>query len=450
MRSHRLVLLSIIAIFLVSALIDLPPIPLKFHWGKINVDQQIGGYRLDFELFGNRIKNNLELKRGLDLQGGVHVVLGADMSNIVAGDRNTALESARRVIERRVNFYGVSEANIQTSKAGNEYRLIVELPGVTDVSQALSVIGQTAQLDFRELPPTSNQASPSAFQTSDFVKTDLTGADLSRSFPSFDQTSGVPEVSLEFSSEGAKKFEEITRRNVGKPLAIFLDNQLLSAPRVDEPISGGKALIRGQFTLDDVKSLSVQLNAGVLPVPVKILEQRTIGATLGQSSVDRSIFAGAVGLFLVAIFMVFYYGKLGLLADVALLIYGLITLALYKVGGVVLTLPGVAGFILSMGMAVDANILIFERLREEIRLGRPLLSAIELSFERAWDSIRDANACTLIICFILFNPFNWSYLNTSGLVRGFALTLALGVVISLFTGIVVSRNLIRIFYKGSR
>ncbi|MEK7611089.1 MAG: protein translocase subunit SecD [Patescibacteria group bacterium] len=448
MKSHRFVLFSILAIFLVSALIDLPPIPVKFHWGKINIDKRIGGYRLDFELFGKRIQNNLELRRGLDLQGGVHVVLNADMEKIPAGDRSTALESARRVIERRVNFYGVSEANIQTSRAGNDYRLIVELPGVTDVSQALSVIGQTAQLDFRELSISANEATSAAFRADDFSITGLTGADLTRAYASFDQSNGAPEVSLEFSPEGGRKFEEITKRNVGKPLAIFLDNVVLSSPRVDEPISGGKAVIRGQFTLDEVKALSIQLNAGALPVPVKVLEQRSIGATLGQSSVDKSIFAGAIGLFLVAVFMAFYYGRLGLLADVALLIYGLITLALYKLFGVVLTLPGVAGFILSMGMAVDANILIFERLREEIRLGRPLLAAIEMSFQRAWDSIRDANACTLIICFILFNPLNWSFLNSSGMVRGFALTLAVGVVISLFTGIVVSRNLIRLFYKG--
>lgn len=448
MKSHRFVLLSIIAIFFVAALIDLPPIPFKFSLGKINIDQRIGGYRLDFEFFGKRIQNNLELRRGLDLQGGVHVVLNADMEKIPAGDRDTALESARRVIERRVNFYGVAEANIQTSRAGNDYRLIVELPGVTDVAQALSVIGQTAQLDFREFSPKSKQASPSARQLTDFVQTDLTGADLVKVYPSFDTNSGAPQISLEFSVPGAKKFEEITARNVKESLAIFLDNQPLEIATVQEKISGGKAVINGQFTLDQVKSIAVQLNAGALPVPVKVIEQRSIGATLGQSSVDKSIFAGVIGLLLVAVFMAFYYGRLGLLADVALLIYGLITLALYKIFGVVLTLPGVAGFILSMGMAVDANILIFERLREEMRLGRPLLVAIEMSFQRAWDSIRDANACTLIICFILFNPLNWSFLNSSGMVRGFALTLGVGVVISLFTGIVVSRNLIRLFYKG--
>lgn len=448
MKKTRTPLFLIAAIIFVALIIDLPPIPLRIDFGKIHWAKQIGGYHLDFDLFGRKVSNDLTLKKGLDLQGGVHVVLGADMSKINPGDRGTALESARRVIERRVNFYGVAEANIQTSKVGEDYRVIVELPGVTDVAQALGVIGQTAQLDFRELPVKANEATPSAFRAEDFSKTDLTGADLTKAYASFDQSTGAPEVSLEFSQEGGRKFEEITKRNVGKPLAIFLDNVVLSSPRVDEPISGGKAVIRGQFTLDEVKALAIQLNAGALPVPVKVLEQRTIGATLGQASVEKSVLAGSLGLFLVVAFMALYYGKLGLLADVALLTYGLLTLALYKLSGVVLTLPGVAGFMLSMGMAVDANILIFERLKEELRAGRSLLPAIELSFSRSWDSIRDANACTLIICFILFNPLGWSFLNTSGMVRGFALTLGVGVMLSLFTGIVVSRNLIRFFYKG--
>lgn len=279
------------------------------------------------------------------------------------------------------------------------------------------------------------------------MKTDLTGKDLKKSQVDFDNQTGQPVVSLEFSGEGAKKFAEITKRNVGRMVAIYLDGIPISAPRVEEPILEGKAIIRGNFDLNQAKNLSIQLNAGALPVPVKIIEQKNIGATLGQESVQESLRAGLVGLILVAFFMASYYGKLGILANIALIIYGLITLALYKLIPVTLTLPGLAGFLLTIGMAVDSNILIFERMKEEIRSGKPLKMAMELGFGRAWDSIRDANVCTLITGFILFNPLNWSFLNVSGMVRGFAFTLIIGTILSLFTGIVVSRTLIRIFYK---
>jgi len=219
-------------------------------------------------------------------------------------------------------------------------------------------------------------------------------------------------------------------------------------PTVDEAITSGQAVIRGNFTLETAKQLSTLLNAGALPVPIKIIEQRNVGATLGQESVQKSVRAGMVGLLMVAGFMWAYYGKLGFLADLALIIYGLITLALYKLIPVTLTLPGIAGFILSIGMAVDSNILIFERMKEETRAGCHWKRAMELGFGRAWDSIRDANICTLITCFILFNPFNWNFLNVSGMIRGFALTLGLGIFISLFTGIVVTRTLLRVLYHG--
>ena len=232
-------------------------------------------------------------------------------------------------------------------------------------------------------------------------------------------------------------------------MAIYLDNQIVIAPVVQSAILDGRAIISGQFSVDDAKILVTQLNAGALPVPVKVLEQRTVGPTLGQESVDKSVFAGFVGLSLVVAFMIFYYGRLGVIASVALVIYGLVTLAIYKFVPVVLTLPGLAGFILSIGMAVDANILIFERIKEELRLDKPLSIALENGFGRSWDSIRDANLATIITAFILFNPFEWGFLPTSGPVRGFALTLALGIFISLFTGVVITRNLIRVFYKRS-
>ncbi len=430
MSQQQKILLGIIIIVLVSLYIDLPKTSLEFN------------------LFGHHFKRELKIRQGLDLQGGLQVVLEAEMKDIAEGERDTALEAAKNVIERRVNFFGVTEPTIQTSKSADQYRIVVELPGVTATEQAIALIGQTAQLDFREpvfaeLPPESTESA----QITGFKETGLTGKDLEKAGVTFAQNTNAPQISLKFTDEGAKKFEEITQRNVGKPLAIFLDNQVISAPRVNEAISGGQAVITGQFTLDQAKNLAIQLNAGALPVPINILEQRSIGATLGQESVRKSLVAGVVGLGLVAFFMLAYYGRLGLLADVGLIIYGLITLTLYKLIPVTLTLAGMAGFLLSIGMAVDANILIFEKIKEEKRAGKPSLAAMEAGFGRAWDSIRDANICTLITCFVLFNPLGWSFLNTSGIVRGFALTLGLGIFISLFTGVVVTRTLIRVFYK---
>jgi len=324
--------------------------------------------------------------------------------------------------------------------------LLVELPGVEDVGQAIELIGQTAQLDFRVLPAEATMAA----SLEDYQSTGLTGKDLARSQVQFDPNTGQPMVGLKFSDEGAQKFGEITKNNVGKPVAIFLDELPVTMPLVREEILTGEAVISGEFDIEIAKQLSVQLNAGALPVPVKVLQQRQIGATLGDQSVQKSIQAGLIGLLMVILFMAVYYGRLGLLADIGLIIYGLLTLALYKLIPVTLTLPGIAGFLLSVGMAVDSNILIFERMKDEQRLGKSRQVAMELGFGRAWDSIRDANVCTLIICFILLNPFGWSFLNTSGIVRGFAFTLSLGVFLSLFTGIVVSRTLLRVFTVTKR
>ena len=394
-------------------------------------------------------RRDLEIKKGLDLAGGNHLVYQAEMNQVAEGDKDSALEAARANIERRVNLYGVAEPVIWTSKIGDEYRLVVELPGVEDVNQAIDLIGQTAQLDFREesLPEgEQSEATPPSIPLS-FKPTGLTGKDLKRAQVQFDPNSGQPVVGLEFSSEGAKKFEEITAKNVGKMVGIFLDQMPISLPRVEEPITGGNAIIRGDFNVDQAKGLSIQLNAGALPVPIRIIEQRNIGATLGEESIRKSVRAGLVGLLMVVLFMAAYYGFLGLLADLGLLVYALTTVALYKLIPVTLTLPGIAGFLLSVGMAVDANILIFERIKEEKRAGQPSKAALELGFGRAWDSIRDANICTLITCYVLFNPFGWSFLNVSGMIRGFALTLGLGIGIGLFTGIVVTRTLLRMFYK---
>jgi len=387
----------------------------------------------EIRLLNRSFPYDFTLRRGLDLQGGLQLVLEADMSDVSSADRPQALDSARAVVERRVDFLGVAEPTVQTSRLGESYRIIVELPGVTNPEEALALLGATAQLDFRE--------------GEKLVPTGLTGRDLARSTLEFDSTTGNPQIGLTFTTEGAQKFEEITARNVGKPLAIFLDEEILSAPTVQGRISGGNAVITGEFTLAEARRFVTQLNAGALPTPISVLERRQIGPTLGVQELQKSVVAGLIGLALVVLFMIGNYGRLGILATAALAIYGTLTMAVYKLVPVTLTLSGIAGFILSVGMAVDANVLVFERIKEERRWGKELKTAMELGFGRAWDSIRDANFATLATVSILFNPFNWSFLVTSGMVRGFALTLGLGVLLSLFTGVLVTRTLVRVFYR---
>ncbi len=439
----------IIILSILSLYISLPSkiiIKLNFPLSKIGkqdlkIEKEIIRPPFDITFGKIRFHRDLEIKKGIDLAGGAHLVFQADMGNIAQEDKDAALNSVAENIRRRVDLFGITETVVQTSRVGENYRLIVELPGLTEISQAIELIGQTAQLDFRELSPEATETATLV----DYQSTGLTGKDLTRSQVQFDDNTGKPVVGLKFSSEGAKKFAEITKRNLGRPVAIFLDEFPLTIPLVKEEITTGEAVISGEFNLNQAKKLSIQLNAGALPVPIKIIEQKNIGATLGSESIKKSIEAGLIGLLMVVFFMAAYYGKLGVLANLSLFVYGLLTLTLYKLIPITLTLPGVAGFLLSIGMAVDSNILIFERMKEEIRAGKPKEIAMELGFGRAWDSIRDANVCTLITCFILFNPFRWSFLNTSGMVRGFALTLALGVLLSLFTGIVVTRTILRTF-----
>lgn len=395
--------------------------------------------QIPYTNINKRFLGNLKLHLGLDLIGGSHLVFDANTKDLSEEERIKALDSLKQVIERRVNFYGVSEPNIQISRSEAGDRVIVELPGVTETQDAIDLVGTTAQLNFATI---SEQEEIQVLQP-----TDLTGADLSSADVVFDQVSGDPAVAIEFTPEGADKFEKLTENNVGKPLPILLDNQIVSAPVVQDKITGGQAQISGDFTLDEAKDLAIQLNAGALPVSINLVSEKSIGASLGTESVQKSVQAGLIGVGLVFLFMILFYGKLGFIANIGLIIFGLITLALYKLIPVVLTLPGVAGFLLSVGMAVDANILIFERFREEKQKGDDSLYALEISFGRAWDSIRDANIATLVTAFILANPFNWTFLHTSGPVRGFAITLSLGIGVSLFTGVFVSRNLLRYFWK---
>ncbi len=500
------------------------------------------------------------MRLGLDLQGGSALVYEADTTNIESADQASALESARDVIESRVNAFGVSEPVVQTSRAGNDWRIIVELAGIKDINQAIKLIGDTPILEFKEpaevkplsaeeekqqseldaaaktkaedilkkaldekqvfselanqysqdpgnVDATTNQkkggdlgfaqkgdfvkefeevlfgdlkngqvfpklvkttygyhiikkieerkvtennqeilevhgahiliSTPSAQPQVNYKDTGLSGKQLKRAGVSFNQSTGKPEVTLSFNSDGAKLFAEITKRNVGKNVAIFLDGQILSNPVVNQEITGGEAVISGDFTLKEAKDLAKRLNAGALPVPVNLISQQTVGATLGEDSVARSIFAGLLGVLVVAVFMIIFYRLPGFVATLALILYTLIVLAIFKLWPVTLTLAGIAGFILSIGIALDANILIFERTKEELGANRPLDTAIEEGFKRAWLSIRDSNVSSIITSLILI----WF---GSSIVKGFAITLLIGIVVSLFSAITVTRTLLRL------
>jgi len=402
-------------------------------------------------IFGRTINPpfNFEIKLGLDLKGGSHLAFEADTSKISQDDLQESLEATRDVIERRVNFFGVSEPSVQTLKSGSNYKIIVDLPGITDVQSAIDKIGATAQLTFKEEASDVKIGTTSAYIA---FKSDpvLTGKDVKKASVSYDSTSGKPQVALEFTSEGKKKFADVTKRNVGKVVGIFLDDTTLTTPVVQQEILDGNAVITGSSTTDEAKSLAQQINGGALPVSIKLVEQRNIGPSLGAEEISKSIVAGIIGLSAVLIFMFIYYGKMGLISNLALVIYGFLALAIFKVFSVVLTLSGVAGFLLSIGMAVDSNILIFERIKEEIRKKKEMSIAIRLGFGRAIDAIKDANFTTLIVAFILFNPLNWGFLPQFGLVRGFALTLIIGVGTSLFTGVFITKHLINFFYKRAK
>ncbi len=402
------------------------------------------------------INRELTFRKGLDIAGGTSMTFRAEMSEVPASQRPDALKSAKTVIERRVNLFGVSEPIVQTSNLANgESRIIVELPGVTDLNQARSIVGTTAQLSFweqgatgsakRNIPPPAYPLGLVESLGQNPKRTNLSGNDLQQTSVTFDQNTGKPQVQLVFTNEGSQKFADITKRNVGKVVAIVLDNQVIEAPRVNEPILTGNAVISGGFTIDGANALTTQLNAGALPISLTSLQNQVIGPTLGLSSLQKSLFAGIIGLVIIVIFMSVLYGRLGIIASVALFLYALFVLTIFKLSsltpyGITLTLSGIAGFVLSIGMAVDANILIFERIKEEKRLGKSMQAAIEIGFSRAWTSIRDSNMSTLITSVVL-------YKFGSGIVRGFALVLAIGVLVSMFSAIIVTRTFLRIIYK---
>lgn len=433
------------------------------------------------------ITKEIKVHEGLDLQGGLQVLLQADVAecNSVSSD---SLDSAKAIVENRINGLGVVEPRIEKSPP---CRIIVQLPGINNPDEAIKTFGGTGLLEFIDagdtplsqgqivqttgigtvvvpgqatpVPPTvAPTATPVVTSTTGVTttapvtattpvtptyRTVMTGRELRTASVAFQQTTSQPYIAFTLSDDGAKIFGDYTSRNINKYLAITMDKRVISSPVIRSAITQGSGIIEGQFSLAEAQNLVVQLKYGALPVPLKVVQSSAVGPTLGRDSVNRSITAGAIGLIMVVLFMLLYYRLPGLLADLALTVYALIVFAIYKFGipgifdYVTLTLPGIAGFILSVGMAVDANILIFERMKEELRAGRTLQMAIEAGFSRAWSSIRDSNASTLITCAILL-WFGASF--GASIVAGFALTLAIGVLVSLFTAVIVTRTFLRL------
>ena len=379
-------------------------------------------------------------KLGLDLKGGTHLVYSADVSNLQGTDVNDSLAALRETIERRVNVFGVAEPLVQLEKGSAvggspDRRLIVEMPGVTDTQKAIEMIGKTPVLDFRLMGTTVTKETKTAEVA--FVPTQLTGRFLSRASVTFGSQSNLntPTVSLKFNSEGAALFEKITREHKGEVLGIFLDGQPISTPVIQDAISGGEAVITGTFTPNEARELVRNLNLGALPVPITLISSETIGSTLGAGAVQKGITASVWAFVLVALFFLLWYRLPGVMAVLALGLYVAIILALFKLIPITVTAAGIAGLILSMGIAVDANILIFERMKEELRAGRNTVDAIKEGSARAWGAIRDGHVTSIIAAIILF------WFGTS-IVKGFALVFGLGVVLSLFTAITVTRTLL--------
>ncbi len=461
MRERKVgLLIGVIVLALAAIWVDLPTNPgLHIHLGPINFDKDI------------------RVHQGLDLQGGLQVLLEADLAEGEAVDPD-AMDAAKVIVGNRVDALGVAEPLVQSQ---GERRIIVELPGVRDPELAIATIRETGLLEFVDADNTflepgtvvrttvggtaapTEEMTPTAEVTETVTvnptvptppeqvyNTVMTGKELDTANVALDQY-GKPEIQFSLKSEGASTFATFTSQNVGKFLCIVLDKRIISCPRIQTAITEGQARITGEFTLEEARSLAIQLRYGALPVPLRVETTRTVGPTLGQDSVRKSTTAGAIGLSAVFLFMLVYYRFPGLLADLALAIYALLNFAIYKFGlpplfgYVTLTLPGIAGFLLSTGMAVDANILIFERMKEELRAGRSLGAAIEAGFSRAWTSIRDSNISTIITCAILFY-FGSTF--GASMVKGFALTLIIGVSISMFTAVTVTRTFVRFAFDA--
>ena len=384
-------------------------------------------------------------KLGLDLSGGTHLIYKADVSKVDSSQIGDSMSSLRDVIERRVNIFGVAEPSIRVENAGfsnqGEQRLIVDLPGVTDVQKAVEMIGQTPMLDFRTENPDKTKTQKATVGkdgvvnlgvNSDFVITDLTGRFLDKAMLEFNSTTGEPMVGLQFNAEGSALFEKITKENVGKKVAIYLDGAPISIPTVNEAISGGKAQISGTFTPTEAKTLVGRLNSGALPVPISLISTQTIGPSLGSEATKAGVKAAFIGFLFIALFLIIWYRLPGVIAVIALSMYVAIMLAIFKFVPVTLTAAGIAGFIISIGIAVDANVLIFERMKEELRLGDSVIDSIHHGFRRAWLSVRDSNISSIITAIILF----WFGTTT---IQGFALVFLIGVLVSMISAISITR-----------
>lgn len=444
MYKYQRMLILIIFIFSFAIYINLPNSP-------------------GIQMFG--INKNFVTRLGLDLVGGVQALLEADLPAETKIDPE-AMKTASKIVENRVNGLGVSEAVVQIA---GDRRIVVELPGETDPEKALNTIKQTGLLEFVDFSTISLDESAALVGTkikTDFSLSEESESDTSTSGDSSNQESqdipvfhtvmtgnvlksvlvttdqtNRPVVEFILTTEGAKIFGDHTSANIGKVLAIVLDKEVISAPRIESAIIEGSGIISGNFTNEEANSLAIQLRYGSLPIPLKIVETRTVGPTLGSDSLQKSLRAGIIGFIVVILFMGLYYRLPGLIADISIIFFALITFAIFRFIPVTLTLPGIAGFLLSTGSALDANILIFERLKEELRSGRNLAQAVDLGWKRAWPSIRDSNFATIITCTILF-WFGSQFGAT--IVKGFSLTLALGVGVSLFTAIVVTRTILNL------
>ncbi len=380
-------------------------------------------------------------KLGLDLSGGTHLVYNADTTKVPAAQVAESMAALQTVIERRVNAFGVGEPVVQTEQSGalgnGAYRLIVELPGVSDVNEAIAMIGQTPLLEFKLVKQGELTTLPDgSINKAAFEDTGLTGAYLSSAALQFGNGTGVatmPTVLINFNAEGTRLFADITSKNIGRELAIFLDGTMLSAPVIQDSITNGSAVVSGNFTAQSAKELVTNLNLGALPVPIALASTQTIGATLGEEATRAGVFAGVLGFLALSLFMILWYRLPGLVAVVSLFIYCLLMLALFKLIPVVLTAAGIAGFILSVGLAVDANVLIAERIKEELADGKKTNEAIREGFARAWLAIRDSNIAHIIAAVILF----WF---GTALIKGFALVFGLGVIISMLSAISISRT----------
>ncbi len=406
---------------------------------------------------------------GLDLQGGAYLLYQADLEEVSSGERAQRMEGLRNLIERRVDLYGIGESMVQVRGE----RLVVEIPGDHDLDEAISIIGETPFLDFREISPEVEEKQAEKWEEiTDYLdkrveevtfedlmgleeevegweivleepysKTELTGRHLENARVTMHPVTQDPVIILNFNEEGADLFADITERNVGRPLATFLDGEILQEATVQEKISGGEAQITGGFSVEEAYSVARDLRIGALPVPIELVSQQSIGPALGEDSLNVSLRAGIFGFLLVVVFMIFVYRLPGLFSIISLSAYILMVLFLFKIVPVTLTLSGIAGFILSIGMAIDANILILSRMREEIREGKSISKSVEEGYRRAWSSIRDGNITTLMVAIILF------FITTS-FVRGFAITLILGILMSLFSAMIINRILLSFFEEG--